>query len=132
MSLFILFILINTLLAYIDLQYGLLPFGLCLILSLITAGHCEASALFMRGLFVLVYLGTLQYGYEKLRGIEGLGHGDIALCLAYCSWFPLHVLLFIIALASLLAVALNRNNKAQTFPFGPYLCFAAVICLLLT
>jgi leader peptidase (prepilin peptidase)/N-methyltransferase len=71
--------------------------------------------------------------YEKLRGIEGLGGGDIKLLAmigAFCG--PYGVILVLIvssligSLAGILNMAFRGGSSTTPIPFGPFLASAAV------
>jgi leader peptidase (prepilin peptidase) / N-methyltransferase len=80
----------------------------------------------------------LQKGYYLLRGVEGLGTGDIKLMLmlgALVGWQGLPMVIFLaafIALAASLAyMAKNAHQGMQTrIPFGPFLCLGAMLQIL--
>lgn len=88
------------------------------------------------GLFFL-----LAWGYEKFKGIEGLGFGDVKMMGWLGTWLGLEWVPFIIFVGSVsgLAVGLYQMRKSgdglqSALPFGPFLAFAALIawCLKFT
>ena len=71
--------------------------------------------------------------YEKLRGIEGLGGGDVkllamigAFCGPYGALFVLIVSSLVGSLAGILNMAFRGGSSTTPIPFGPFLAFAAV------
>ena len=71
--------------------------------------------------------------YEKLRGIEGLGGGDVKLlamigvfCGPYGALFVLIVSSLVGSLAGILNMAFRGGSSTTPIPFGPFLAFAAV------
>ena len=71
--------------------------------------------------------------YEKIRGIEGLGGGDIkllamigAFCGPYGVLFVLIVSSLIGSLAGILNMAFRGGSSTTPIPFGPFLASAAV------
>ena len=72
--------------------------------------------------------------YEKIRGIEGLGGGDIKLLAMigtfvgpYGVVFVLFFASFIGSLTALAGIALRRTASSTPIPFGPFLTAAAVL-----
>ncbi len=86
------------------------------------------------------FLFAIAYFYKKLKGIEGLGMGDVKLMIfigSYIGWFGA---LFTIFLGSILgtiialvgALASNVEDKGKyEIPFGPYLAIAGSIYILI-
>jgi leader peptidase (prepilin peptidase)/N-methyltransferase len=71
--------------------------------------------------------------YEKLRGLEGLGGGDVkllamigAFCGPYGVLFILIVSSLVGSVAGLLNIALRGGSSTTPIPFGPFLASAAV------
>lgn len=88
----------------------------------------------------LVAGGGVLYGvalaYYFLRKAEGMGGGDIKLLAMIGAWLGWQSLFFVIFVSSftgsLVGLAAMRSQKkgAQTrIPFGPFLCFAALLFL---
>ncbi|WP_159289042.1 prepilin peptidase [Methylosinus sporium] len=92
-------------------------------LALIIAG--TSAALCVAGAFELV-----RRIFARLRGIDGLGLGDVKLAAAIGAWLPLEfapLCIILAAGAALVAVGLARLRgvrvDAETrLPFGAYLC----------
>jgi leader peptidase (prepilin peptidase)/N-methyltransferase len=81
-------------------------------------------------------LYAVALGYYLLRGVEGMGGGDIKLLAmigAWLGWQSLPFVVFVSSFAgSLVGLAAMRwqQKGAQTrIPFGPFLCFAALLFL---
>lgn len=81
-----------------------------------------ASALVAGGVFL-----ALAMGYERLRGVEGLGLGDAKLVAAGALWVGTGIALAIalgagaaLAVTALLAMQ-GRRSMSDPIPFGPYL-----------
>ncbi len=74
--------------------------------------------------------------YERLRGVEGMGMGDVklALCMGFflgAAVIPALFIGFITgALAGIVLLASGRSAKTA-IPFGPFLAFGAVVALAL-
>jgi len=83
----------------------------------------------------------LAWGYEKLKGIEGLGFGDVKMMGWLGTWLGLEWVPFIVFVASVsgLVVGLVQMRKSgegmqAALPFGPFLAIAALVawCLKFT
>ncbi len=94
---------------------------------------CLAGGLLGAGLFWLV-----QTAFKRLRGVDGLGFGDVKLMLPLGflsgAWLlPLTVLAAgLSALAFALPAALLRGHdlRGLRIPFGPFLCLGAFVSLM--
>ena len=81
---------------------------------------------------------VLQKGYKLLKGIDGLGTGDVKLMFmlgALLGWQGLPAMVFITALTGLMAslyyLKKDKSKGTQTrIPFGPFLSLGTVICIL--
>lgn len=132
-------------LAFIDLETGYLPNAITL--PLIAAGLiANASGLFIpladavigaaAGYIVFRVIGAL---YQSMRDRDGLGQGDAKLLAAigaWGGWMILPLVVFIGATVTLVVIGVSRlrGNAApmdQPLPFGPGLCAAGFIALLL-
>ncbi len=126
-------------LAAIDARHMVLPDRLTLPLAaagLAVAGLLGPDAL--RGAAIggcagFAMFAAIGWGYQRLRGREGLGMGDAKLLGAAGAWVGWVGLPSVVALAAFaaLAVALvrglggSRPGPDARIPFGPYLCGAA-------
>ncbi|MFT8016117.1 prepilin peptidase, partial [Salmonella enterica subsp. enterica serovar Enteritidis] len=85
------------------------------------------------GVFLL-----LQKGYKLLKGMEGLGSGDIKLMLllgALVGWRLLPLMVFLSAVCglavSLIYIYSPKGRGMQTaIPFGPFLSLGAMLTIL--
>lgn len=81
----------------------------------------------------------LAFGYRKLRGVDGLGGGDVKLMLAIGGMCGAVGLPMAILVGSVAALACSpfflRGGEGKTssipIPFGPFLCFGAMVQVLL-
>lgn len=73
---------------------------------------------------------AVAVGYRRLRGRDGLGHGDVkffATAGAWVTWLGLPTVVLwavfsaFVTLAALMAVGCRVDSR-QPFPFGPHLC----------
>ena len=86
------------------------------------------------------FLFAIAYFYEKYKGIEGLGMGDVKLMAfigSYVGWFGALFTIFlgsvlgtVIAIAGALTSNVEDKGKYE-IPFGPYLAIAGSIYLLI-
>lgn len=131
-------------LAFIDLDTGFLPDAITYPLI---AGGLAANGF---GLFASIgeavigagagYLAfrAIGFGYQRLRGREGLGQGDAKLMAAIGAWGGWTILPFVVfagALATLGVVAASKltgktTSMDQPIPFGPGLCAAGFLVIL--
>jgi leader peptidase (prepilin peptidase)/N-methyltransferase len=125
-------------LGWIDLRCWLLPDALTL--PLILAGLAATAAFDPASLAacalgaVLGYTGLrlVGWGYRRLRGGEGIGHGDAKLLAASGAWLGAAALpeVILLAAAAGLAAALClrlagiRLGTRSAMPFGPFLAGA--------
>ncbi|MFC1836266.1 prepilin peptidase [Thermodesulfobacteriota bacterium] len=130
---------------YIDLDHmiipdvitlNLMPVGLsAAIVGLVPDVSWKSSLL---GLFVggaLLYVPAVLY--EKLRGIEGLGGGDIKLLAMMGAFIGLPGVFFVFMVSSLagslvgvISMAVQKAGSTTEIPFGPHLAFAAILYVL--
>jgi len=124
---------------FIDIDHRIIPDEISLggtaaglLLSLLPGGDWKASlagALLGGGLLY----GT-AYLYEKVRGVEGMGGGDvklIAMIGAFLGWKGAIAAIFagsVLGVAGgLLAMRKGGPGLKTAIPFGPYLCAAALL-----
>lgn len=79
----------------------------------------------------------VAWGYEKLTGREGMGGGDIKLLAmlgAFLGWQSVLPIIFLSSLAGTLIgvpiMLIQKGDAKLAIPFGPFLCFAAIVYLL--
>lgn len=83
-----------------------------------------------------VFLYLVAFLYEKIKGCEGLGGGDIKLIAMLGAFFGWRAAIFILMLSSVLGslvgivliLALRKNTK-YAIPFGPFLAVAGLVQL---
>jgi leader peptidase (prepilin peptidase)/N-methyltransferase len=82
----------------------------------------------------------LQQGYKLLKGIEGLGTGDIKLMFllgALLGWQSLPILVFLAAISGLIVsiiffyTHIKQQGMQTAIPFGPFLSFGGMIYMLM-
>jgi prepilin signal peptidase PulO-like enzyme (type II secretory pathway) len=85
--------------------------------------------------YVLLWLINILYRMVRKR--EGLGQGDWKLLAAFGAWFGFIAIFYILAIAAILGAVIGaggiflKKAKLDTaLPFGPFLCVAAWIYLL--
>lgn len=132
-------------LAVIDWETGYLPDALTwplLGLGLLVSALPQGQGLVASGLGAVIGGGGLwlvAWGYQKFRGREGLGGGDVKLVAAAGAWCGAAALPFILLAASLsgllyagAAMLLGKKERAMTaeLRFGPFLAAAIAIVYL--
>lgn len=125
---------------YIDLDFRIIPdrfslgnWGVALAGSLVF-GEPDIILSLAGGLMGFGIFFMLAWGYEKLKGVEGLGFGDVKMMGWLGAWLGVEWVPFCILIASLsgLVIGLIAGRKSgegmQTaLPFGPFLALAAFI-----
>jgi leader peptidase (prepilin peptidase)/N-methyltransferase len=127
---------------WIDLDHMIIPDvislnGTVVGLATVTAGL--VPGLTWKDSFIGLALGALilyipAVVYQRIRGVEGLGGGDIKLLAMigaflgpYGVIFVLFFASFIGSLAALGGIALRRTASSSPIPFGPFLTAAAIL-----
>ncbi|MBE0568972.1 MAG: prepilin peptidase [Deltaproteobacteria bacterium] len=123
---------------FIDIDHRIIPDELSLgglaagiLLSFLPGGDWKGSVIGCLvgggGLYGTAYL------YEKVRGVEGMGRGDVKLLAmigAFLSWKGAILTVFLGSLlgvaGGLVAMRKGDDGLKTAIPFGPYLCVAAV------
>ena len=125
--------------AFIDIDHRIIPDELSLgglaaglLLSFLPGGEWKGSvagALLGGGI-----LYATAFLYEKVRGAEGMGGGDIKLLAmigAFVGWRGTLATIFFGALlgaaGGILAMRKGGEGLKTAIPFGPYLCVAALL-----
>lgn len=136
-------------LSFIDFEHLLLPdvYTLpgaalalaCAGLFLNTGGFRERLApALMGGLVGAGGFWVIHFGYRRLRGVEGLGLGDVKLMLVIGFLLGVDALPFVLLAGTLSALPVSLlylagpgGRGARTrIPFGPFLCLGAMLWIL--
>ena len=133
-----LYVMVLVLVAFLDLEQGIIPNGVVLPAMLAAVG---LSALLpdvgpVRALIGgAVAFGTMLAVYLAARG--GMGGGDVKLAafVGLATGFPLVVQALMIAamsggLIAIVLLGLKKKRRGDTVPFGPMLAFGAAVSLL--
>jgi leader peptidase (prepilin peptidase)/N-methyltransferase len=138
----LLFIWILIIIAFIDLQYQLIPDSLSL--GLLWIGLIANTQSLFVTLPNAVLSASVAYGslwlliqlYYLVSGKVGMGNGDFKLFAAFGAWLgwtqlPLILLLSSISGAIIGIIYLKTAGKSKDtpIPFGPYLCVAGIVAL---
>lgn len=128
-------------LAFIDIEYGLLPDALTLpgiaagIAFNLWLGDPLASVVGAAGGYASFWL--VAKAFLWLRGMEGLGYGDfklLAMLGAFFGWQALPFIVFAAAASGAmiggLYLIISRQHARIPIPFGPYLAAAGMLWLL--
>jgi leader peptidase (prepilin peptidase)/N-methyltransferase len=85
-------------------------------------------------LFVFCFLLLLAWGYQKARGMEGLGGGDIWLLTGIATFFGLQGIPFIFIMAAFMGIIyfiIFVRLKDKPFAFGTFIAIAAILWVLI-
>ena len=124
---------------FIDIDHRIIPDELSLggtaagiLLAFLPGGDWKGS---LAGVFLgggILY--ATAYVYQKVRGVEGMGGGDIKLIAmigAFLGWRGAVTSIFFGSLlgaaGGILAMRRGRDGLRTAIPFGPYLCVAALL-----
>lgn len=117
-----------------DMTYPLLWIGLLLNLHGTFVPLHDAVIGAVAGYMVL---WTVNFIFEKIRGIPGMGNGDFKLLAALGAWMGWQMLPTIIILSSVVGAIIGGGlilfagrARDNPIPFGPYLAGAGMIALL--
>ena len=122
---------------FIDAFHNIIPHVLSiplivigLIIALIPGNDIGIMNAALTGLFVFCFLLLLAWSYEKIRGTEGLGGGDIWLLTGIATFFGLQSIPFIFMLAALMGIIyfiffVRKPDKA--FAFGTFIVVASIV-----
>ncbi len=139
----LLFVAALILVAEIDLEVRLIPdviilpvaaIGLVLMIALQPANWLQWV---VAGLGAALFLFTAALVYEKLRGVTGMGMGDVkmGLCMGFflgTAVVPALFLGFVLGAAIGIIVMIRIGGDGKTaIPFGPFLAAGAIIALFL-
>lgn len=131
-------------LAMIDIDTQLLPDNLTI--PLLWLGLiCNSFELFVplknavlssAGAYLSLWL--FLKAFKLITGKDGMGYGDFKLFAAFGAWFGWQALPFILIFASmagaligLLILYFKKQDRDTPLPFGPYLCAAGLLYLLI-
>nr|WP_146906949.1 A24 family peptidase [Arenimonas daejeonensis] len=117
-----------------QLTYPLLWIGLGL--STITLFVSPIQAIY-GALAGYLSLWSVYWGFKKLTGKEGMGHGDFKLLAALGAWCGASGILPIVLMSSFIGaivgslwIGLRGQDRATPIPFGPYLAAAGWVQLI--
>ncbi len=141
-AVFFVFIAAMVAVFWIDLDHMIIPDAISLngtVIGLAAATGGLVPGVAWQDSFIGLILGALilyipAVMYEKIRGVEGLGGGDIKLLAMigtfvgpYGVIFVLFFASFIGSLTALAGIAFKRTASSTPIPFGPFLTAAAVL-----
>ncbi len=114
------------------LSIPLIPIGL--IIALIPGNDVGIVAAILTALFVFCFLRLLAYTYQKVRGQEGLGGGDIWLLTGLATFFGLQGIPFVFLIAAALGIIyflIFIHDTKKPFAFGTFIVVAAILWTLI-
>lgn len=84
----------------------------------------------LTAIFVFCFLLLLAYGFEKIRGQEGLGGGDIWLLTGLAAYLGLQGIPFVFLIAAAMGIIYFLffvRDTSKQFAFGTFIVLAAII-----
>jgi leader peptidase (prepilin peptidase)/N-methyltransferase len=126
-------------LTFIDIEFRIIPDRFSIgnwLIALALLGLRSDSIWngILGGLAGFGFFFILAWGYEKLKGIEGLGFGDVKMMGWLGTWLGLSAIPGIVLIGSisglvwgLIAMIKSKEGMKTAIPFGPFLAFAAMI-----
>jgi len=137
------FLAVLVVVSEIDLEAGIIPnvivlpaagIGLAAMIAIYPSRWYE---FLVAALGSAAFLFVIAFVYERIRGVSGLGMGDVklALCMgAFLGWsvIPAIFIGFIVgAVVGVIVVARSHGDLKTAVPFGPFLALGGVIGLFL-
>ncbi|WP_199438642.1 prepilin peptidase [Vibrio owensii] len=130
-------LMVMVALSAIDAKHMILPDSLVLVLLALGLANeiyvWDAIKLVDR-LEGMVLIFCAMYVFRaamtRIYGQESVGLGDVKLLTAFAAWMPVYMLLWVVLFGSLMLVIVDRllrSRRDAEVPFGPWLCFAALI-----
>ncbi len=128
---------------FIDIEFRIIPDRFSLgswVVALLLLGLRSNSPWegVLGGLAGFGFFFLLAWGYEKYKGIEGLGFGDVKMMGWLGTWLGIGSLPAIILIGSLsgllwglVAMIKSKDGMMTAIPFGPFLAFAAALVWIL-
>lgn len=126
----------------IDVEHQLLPdllvyplLWLGLLRAAMDQSPISASEAILAAASAYLALWLLMHAHQRLRKVQGMGHGDFKLAAALGAWIGLQQLPFLFllaAVAGLLWAMFTRifGQPLERIPFGPFLALAGWVILL--
>jgi leader peptidase (prepilin peptidase)/N-methyltransferase len=128
--------------AGIDAEHQLLPdllvyplLWLGLLRAAIDQAAISASEAILAAASAYLALWLLMHAHQRLRKVQGMGHGDFKLAAALGAWIGLQQLPFLFLLAALAGLLWAMSTRVfsqplERIPFGPFLALAGWVILL--
>lgn len=122
---------------FIDAFHKIIPHALSiplivigLLLSMIPGISVGLIESLLTAIFVFCFLVLLAWAYQKARGSDGLGGGDIWLLTGVAAFFGLQGMPFIFILAASMGILyflIFIRDKQKEFAFGTFIAAATII-----
>ena len=128
--------------AGIDAEHQLLPdllvyplLWLGLLRAAMDQTPISASEAILAAASAYLTLWLLMHAHQRLRKVQGMGHGDFKLAAALSAWIGLQQLPFLFLLAAVAGLlwamfARISGQPLERIPFGPFLALAGWVILL--
>jgi leader peptidase (prepilin peptidase)/N-methyltransferase len=122
----------SIILIYSDIKFLLLPD--CITLTLLWIGlllntfnlFVNANSAILGASCGYIALWLVAFIFKQLRGVDGIGYGDLKLTAMFGAWFGWHILPLIIFIASILGLGFYviKTPKPKLIPFGACIIIA--------
>lgn len=141
-AMFALLAIVLIMISAVDIETRLIPDILLIALAIIRIAFVLILKgnfldwLFSSAIALIIPAALLAFvlAYEKIRGIEAMGGGDIKLFGALSLWLDWRQLILALIASCVIGIFINGGymlifKKGGAFPFGPYIALAAMIVL---
>ncbi len=126
---------------FIDAFHNIIPhvlsiplIGIGILTSLLPGNNVGLIESVLTAIFIFCFLLLLAWAYQKVRGVEGLGGGDIWLLTGIASFFGLQGMPFIFILAASMGIIyflIFIRDKDKEFAFGTFIAAATIMWVIL-
>jgi leader peptidase (prepilin peptidase) / N-methyltransferase len=133
------FVFTLVVVTFIDIEFRIIPdrfsWGNWILALLLLVVRTDSPWPYVfGGLLGFGFFFLLAWGYEKYKGIEGLGFGDVKMLGWLGTWLGIASIPGLILVSSIsglvwgvVAMMRSRDGMLTAIPFGPFLAFAAYV-----
>ena len=140
-----LFFSVLLIIFFIDLEHKIIPNTLTYSLALVGVILNFINLNFYNAIYTIFFgaligggpLFLLMYLYKKIRGVEGMGMGDIKLFIVlgiWLGWLNCLLIIFISAMigsiVGIVGILIKKVESKQQLPFGPFIIISTLLVYL--